>query len=83
MTVTTTDDGFVRTHEDARRLLRYAVPGARVTFEMKTARSCGYEISVRQHGLPDLCVVGSYTLPCLADRIASHARAQVEAGLKR
>jgi hypothetical protein len=81
--ITAPDDGFVRTHDDARSLLAYAVPGARLAFDPKTPRSCGYEITVRQHGLPDLCVLGSYTLPANAQRLADHARAQVERELAR
>lgn len=70
--------GLVWTHDDARSVLTYAVPGARVTFTPKTQRSTAYQITVRRFGAPSLCVLGSYSLPCTADRIAANAREQVE-----
>jgi hypothetical protein len=83
MRCTAPDDGLVRTHEDARALLTYAVPGARVDLRRPapgTAREStrSYEITIRRHGAPSVCVVGGYSLPAIADRLASHARRQVE-----
>ncbi|HEY6017960.1 MAG TPA: hypothetical protein VIU16_14330 [Gaiellaceae bacterium] len=75
--------GLVLTHDDARALLTYAVPGARVAFERKSARSCGYEIAVRRFGAPTLCVRGMYTIPAIADRLAANAREQVEREMRR
>jgi hypothetical protein len=79
----TDPESLVRSHDDAQTLIRYAAPGAHVTFEMKTLRSCGYEIVLRRDGREDMCVVGAYTLPCLANRIREHAREQVEKEINR
>jgi hypothetical protein len=76
--ITAPFDGYARTHDDARDLIRGAVPGARVVFFPKTPRSTGYEITVRVHGAPDVCVAGAYSLPAPAAQIANHARTQVE-----
>jgi hypothetical protein len=81
--ITAPDDNAVRTHDDARAVLQHAVPGAAVAFEPKTARSTAYQITVRRFGAPSLCVLGSYSLPALADRLAQHARAQVEREMSR
>ena len=53
-----------------------------MTFHPKTARSCGYQITVARFGAPALCVVGSYTLPAVAANLANHARSQVEREMK-
>jgi hypothetical protein len=79
---TATDDGIAHTHDDARALIAGAALGARLVITPKTERSAGYEIHVRRHGRPTLCVLGSYTLPAPADRIASNAREQVERAMK-
>lgn len=81
--ITADDSPLVRTHDEARAVITHAVPGARVAFRAQTARSCSYEITVRRWGAPSVCVVGGYTLPCLADRIASHAREQVEKEMRQ
>jgi len=78
MTLTTRDDGVCRTHDEARDLLAGVAAGARLHLQRKTARSAGYELHVRRWGAPTVCVVGSYTLPAPADRLAANAREQLE-----
>lgn len=80
--ITARDDNAVRTHDEARACIRAAVPGAVVAFEPKTARSVAYQITVRRFGAPSLCVLGSYSLPAIADRLAQHAREQVEKAMR-
>jgi hypothetical protein len=80
--ITAPDDGLVRTHDDARALLAYAVPGARVAFAPQTARSTSYQVTVRRFGEPAICVLGSYTLPAQAAPLAANAREQVDRAMK-
>jgi hypothetical protein len=81
-----TEPDTLRTHDDARALLTYAVPGARVEVyrpplrhwaQRNSERSRAYRITVRRHGAEVACVEGSYALPCDALRLATHAREQV------
>jgi hypothetical protein len=84
--LTSPDDGLVRSHEEARAVLTYAVPGACVSIyrprlqdvrQHTTERSRAYTITVRRMGREDAAVIGSYTLPVAAERLARHAREQV------
>lgn len=84
--VTTHDDDVLRSHEEAAACLRYAVPGAHVDIyrpplrhigQRNSERSMAYQIIVRRSGCEDVCVLGSYSLPCEAAPLATHAREQV------
>ncbi len=87
--ITADDNGLLLCHEEARQCLTYAVPGARVSIARvdgsvgrESTRS--YTIKLKRDcGEADVCVIGAYTLPAVADRIASHAREQVEQRLKQ
>lgn len=78
-----TDDGFVRTHDDASALLQYAVPGARVrTWRLRDTDKAyeaarGYEVTIARHGAPTLAVLGSYALPARAERLTKSLVDQV------
>lgn len=79
--ITARDDGFIRTHDDAQALLRYAVPGARIEFtRLKTGRdqTRGYVISVSRIGSPVVAVEGAYSLPANAAQMAKHTREQAD-----
>lgn len=87
MRVVATDDGEVRSHEEAAAVLRYAVPGAVVTVrrprlktlhERTSERARVYEIALPQLTRQPVVAVGSYALPLPAADLAAHARAEVE-----
>ncbi len=78
MSVTTPDDGLVRSHEEALALLRYTVLGAQVTVAPiarakaldTMCRSARYEIT-----LPGSAPhTDTYSLPCRAENLARRAR---------
>jgi hypothetical protein len=78
---TAVDDGYARTHDDAQALIRYAVPGAQVSFwRPLTAsdRTRSYQITMRRWGRADVAVNGAYTIPAPAEALASNARAQCD-----
>ena len=88
--ITSTDDGLVRSHDDALALLTYAVPGATVRVWQRSLRyaedrvlerSRSYEITVKPHGRDEVAVLGSYSLPIGANDLAHSARKQVESAL--
>lgn len=86
--ITAPDDGTARSHDEARALLAYAVPGARLAVYRPRGAGANagairaYTITVARHGRPDVCVQGSYALPAPSARLADHARAQCDAALK-
>lgn len=88
--IQSTDDGVLRTHDDAEQLLRYCVTGAKVRVfkrplkrwdERVLERGRTYEITVAPHGRETLAVLGSYSLPVRAEQLAMDARKQVESAL--
>lgn len=81
---------MVRSHDDAKALLTYAVPGAKVRVWQRglryaedriLERSRSYEITVKPHGCEMVAVLGSYSLPIAASDLAQSARKQVESAL--
>lgn len=76
------DDGFARSHDDARAVIRYAVPGARVRFwrnvQSTSERGASYEVALDRLGEAPVVVRAAYALPCRADALANHARAEIE-----
>jgi len=88
--ITASDDGMIRSHDDARALLTYTVTGAKVRVWQRAfryaedrvlERSRSYEITVRPHGREEVAVLGSYHLPVNANDLARSARQQVESAL--
>ena len=88
--IVATDDGMVRSHDDALALLTYTVTGAKVRVWQRPLRyaedrvlerSRSYEITVRPHGREEAAVLGSYHLPINANDLARSARLQVESAL--
>lgn len=88
--VTAPDDGWLRTHDEARELLTYAVPGARVTLApvagpgtpKGAAQARRYQITVRRIGHDPLPTADTYTLPCLAEPLARRARELADHALR-
>ncbi len=84
------DDGWLRTHDEARDLLTYAVPGARVTFsrvarpgtQQGNAQARRFQITVRRVGREPLETFDLYTLPCLAEPLARRARELADHALR-
>lgn len=77
---------LVRTHDEARALLTYAVLGARVEFHRvrddspHAARARSYQIVLRDaFGREAVCLTDTYVLPLPAARLAQSARDAVEA----
>jgi hypothetical protein len=89
--ITATDDGLVRTHDEMRELLTYAVPGARVTVEpivlagttAAMERSRRWRLAVDRIGREPLETVSIYALPCRAQDIAATARRYADEALAR
>lgn len=84
MSVTVIDDDWVRTHDEARDLLRYAALGATVIIE-RVQRE--HTPDVRQFAIvldaaPGHAVsaADAYSLPCLAKPLALRARALCDRG---
>jgi hypothetical protein len=78
---TASDDGHARTHDDAQALIRYAVPGAHVTFWRPATgsdRTRAYQITMRRWGRADVAVQGAYTVPAPAEQIARNAVEQAD-----
>ena len=79
MRVTVIDDQWVRTHDEARDLLRYAALGATVILEpLREGRSPdARSYTLVLDGAVDyaLSVADAYSLPCLAGPLAARARA--------
>jgi hypothetical protein len=77
--ITATDDGWIRTHDEAQALLRYSAIGARVEFSRiaegreQTRR---YTITVDRMGGKADAVRGMYSLPVNADRLITNTREQ-------
>jgi hypothetical protein len=79
--ITAHNDGLARTHDDAQALIRYAVPGAHVTFWRPATgsdRTRAYQITMRRWGRADVAVQGAYTIPAPAERIARNAVEQAD-----
>jgi adenosine/AMP kinase len=82
----TVDLDWVTTHDDLARLLRYAVPGARVAVLSLSAeaaadaldRSGRYVITLERVGHAPITATSTYALPALAEPIARHARQEAE-----
>lgn len=81
MTARVVDDGWIRTHDDALALLRYAVPGARVGLapvrldSRRTAQAARrYEITVHALGREPVTTGDLYHLPLRAEPLARRAR---------
>lgn len=82
--IVATDDGLLRSHDDASALLRYCVTGASVRIYRRhnsREKSRSYEITVKPHGRETIAVLGSYSLPVAASQLANDARKQVESAL--
>jgi hypothetical protein len=81
LTVTATDDGVIRTHDDASAVLRYAVSGAHVAIwktPTGTDATRSYEVSISRHGRPLIAVRGAYTCGQLfADELARQVVTEV------
>lgn len=75
-------DDWVTTHDGARELLTYAVPGARVRLSPvalpgtreANAKARRYQITVPRLGREPVETADLYTLPCLAGPLARRAR---------
>lgn len=83
------DDDWIHTHDSARELLTYAVPGARVKLSpvalpgttAGNAKARRYQITVRRLGRDPIETADLYTLPCLAAPLARRARALADFAL--
>jgi hypothetical protein len=79
------DEGLVRTHDAARELLRYAVPGATVVIEPvwpphPTARQWAMVLDAApSHAVQ---AFDTYTLPVTAESLYRRARTLAEEGLR-
>lgn len=90
MGVTARDDGWAHTHDDVEQLLRYAVPGASVSFDRvalpgSTARAEGarrYRVTVPRVGAEPIETVDLYTLPVLAEPLARRIRELADRALR-
>ena len=78
--ITAPDDDLVRTHDEARALLSYAIPGATLRVwrlpEMDSAhdRGRGYELSIaRDGGTSGVLAWGAYALPTRASKLVAAA----------
>jgi hypothetical protein len=72
---------YAETHDDAQALIRYAVPGAHVTFWRPATgsdRTRAYQITMRRWGRADVAVQGAYTVPAPAEQIARNAVEQAD-----
>ncbi len=82
-------DDYVATHDGARTLLTYAVPGARVSLSRvldagspaADAATRRYEITVERLGRAPVTTCAVYSLPVHAGTLARSARLAVEAAL--
>ena len=89
MSATARDDGLVRSHEEAVQLLRYAVPGARVTTapifapgrQSAAEAMRRYEITVERVGREPITTCAVYCLPALAVTLAHGARQAADRAL--
>lgn len=89
MSVTTPDDGYLHTHDEARELLAYAVEGARVTLHPVRDPGTGaaglatrrYEITVPRLGRAPVTTCDVYALPCHAETLARSARSAADRAL--
>ena len=87
--ITTPDDGLVRSHDEVEQLLRYALPGARVTLAPVavpgTARAAAstrrYDIVLPRIGRASITTASAYSLPCDAARLAQGAREAADRAL--
>lgn len=88
--ITARDDGWARTHEDVEQLLRYAVPGARVTTApvhlpgtLEAAASVRrYEIRIDRVGRDPVTSAHIYSLPVHAGDLAASARRAADAAMR-
>lgn len=88
MKITALSDGWVRTHEEAANLLRYAALGATVVFDplrrakTRQAIESTREFTIVLDAAPHHAVnhTDMYSLPCKADRLAARAREICTAG---
>lgn len=82
---------LVTTHDGARDLLAYAIPGARVTIHPvavpgtaeAAARTRRYEIVIERAGRAPVTVADAYSLPVHAGTLARAARAKADAALRQ
>ena len=76
------DDGFARSHDDARAVIRYAVPGARVRFwrEPRTTseRGASYEVALPRLGAAPIVLQAAYALPFNAAALAKMVRDRID-----
>lgn len=87
--ITTPDDGLVRSHDEVEQLLRYALPGARVTLAPVavpgTARAAAstrrYDIALPRIGREPITTASAYSLPCDAATLARGAREAADRAL--
>lgn len=84
---TATDDGMVWSHDEARQLLTYGLPGAtvsmyrprRLTIDQRLYdQDMAYSVTLKNWGAHDVVVVGSYSLPAPASRLLNDARKRVD-----
>jgi hypothetical protein len=76
----TTED-LVRTHDAARDLLTYAVPGARVKIwrvRGGSDRARGYSVTVERLGHKHTSAADAYALPCPVSKLYEHAKRLAE-----
>ncbi len=76
------DDGFARTHDEARAVIQYAVPGARVRFwrEARTTSERGrsYEVALPRLGAAPIVLQAAYALPFNALAVAKMVRTRID-----
>lgn len=84
--VTVIDDQWIRTHDEARDLLKYSVIGATVVIERVEREHCPETraFTVVLDGATDFAtsVADCYSLPCLAGPLARRARDLADKGTK-
>lgn len=92
MPITQSDDGWIRTHEDARQCLKYASIGATVVFnrlghkggatETEAGLAASREYTLVLDGAPKFALnaFDAYSLPCRADKLIARARLLCESG---
>jgi hypothetical protein len=84
--ITAPDDGLLHSHEEVEQLLRYALPGARVTLvpvavpgsTRAAASTRRYDIVLPRVGREPITTASVYSLPCDAARLAQGARAEAD-----
>ncbi len=82
MICTTRDDGMLRTHDDASALLHYLALGATVEIRRPLAgyareSTRSYALTLERFGCQPVVTMGTYSLPCPAERLATYLRGEL------